>query len=259
MKTLPIQKHSVRLGLTVALLASVSIMTLDLIGLRKKIEGLRLEIQTQTVGRQNAEVALGTARKNWETTSAALTQTRLDLESARMDQARARGEASVQTRRADQLRQDLASTVQERNDLNIELRRFNGIGMKPEEIVAAKGQIKSLRDALASAQVEMSRLRERVERLTKLEPKSDEVALPKDLAGKVIASDPKWHFVVVNAGADQGVVERGELLVSRNGKLVARVRVTRVRKDCCVADVVAGWELGEVSEGDRVVPAFPRS
>ena len=74
--------------------------------------------------------------------------------------------------------------------------------------------------------------------------------LPAGLKGKVLVADPKWNFVVLNVGEDQGVLERGELLVNRNGKLVAKVVVRSVQKDRCIANVLPGWELGR-SHGGR--------
>jgi hypothetical protein len=85
------------------------------------------------------------------------------------------------------------------------------------------------------------------------------VTLPASLKGKVLVADPKWNFVVLNVGEDQGVLERGELLVNRNGRLVAKVVVRSVQKDRCIANVLPGWELGEVMEGDLVIPAHPAS
>jgi len=43
------------------------------------------------------------------------------------------------------------------------------------------------------------------------------------------------------------------LLVSRNNKLVAKVRVARVEPERSVANIVAGWKLDQVLEGDRVI------
>ena len=85
------------------------------------------------------------------------------------------------------------------------------------------------------------------------------VPLPATLRGKVLVTDPKWNFVVLNVGEDQGVLERGEMLVNRNGRLVAKVVVRSVQKDRCIANVMPGWELGEVMEGDLVIPAHPAS
>ena len=83
--------------------------------------------------------------------------------------------------------------------------------------------------------------------------------LPADLKGKIVVVDPKWDFVVLNIGDNAGVIQEGELLVSRNGKLVAKVVVRSVQKDRCVANVIPGWKLGEMIEGDDVTPAHPAS
>jgi hypothetical protein len=85
------------------------------------------------------------------------------------------------------------------------------------------------------------------------------VTLRADLHGKIIVVDPKWDFVVLNIGEDQGVKPEGELLVSREGKLVAKVIVRTVEKDRSIANLVPGWKLGDMFEGDEVSPAHPAS
>jgi hypothetical protein len=83
------------------------------------------------------------------------------------------------------------------------------------------------------------------------------VQLPATLIGKILVADPKWDFVILSVGADQGAIQRGEMLVNRDGKLVAKVRITSVQKDRCIANVLPGWKLGDVLEGDQVIPAYP--
>jgi len=83
------------------------------------------------------------------------------------------------------------------------------------------------------------------------------VYLPPALKGKIMVVDPKWDFVVLNIGDDQGVKQNGELLVSRDGKLVAKVIVRTLEKDRAIANIVPGWKLGDVIEGDEVSPAHP--
>jgi hypothetical protein len=61
----------------------------------------------------------------------------------------------------------------------------------------------------------------------------------------------------LNIGGDQGVLDDGEMLVSRDGKLVAKVIVRSVQKDRSIANVMPGWRLGDVIEGDVVTPAHP--
>jgi hypothetical protein len=51
----------------------------------------------------------------------------------------------------------------------------------------------------------------------------------------------------------------GELLVNRDGKLIAKVIVRSIQKDRCIANIVSGWKYGELIEGDSVIPANPAS
>jgi hypothetical protein len=79
------------------------------------------------------------------------------------------------------------------------------------------------------------------------------VILPEGLKGVVMAVDPKYDFVVLDIGDDQGAKERGELMVDRKGKLIGKVRITSVQKDRCVATILSEWKRGEVREGDQVI------
>jgi hypothetical protein len=66
--------------------------------------------------------------------------------------------------------------------------------------------------------------------------------------------DPKFDFVVLDVGHDKGMLENGEMLVSRDGKLVAKVKVRAVERDRSIANVLPGWKLTDVYEGDVAVP-----
>ena len=64
--------------------------------------------------------------------------------------------------------------------------------------------------------------------------------------------DPKWNFIVLDMGAEHGLVPKGVLMISRGSKLVAKAKLTRVEADRSIADVLPGWDLGQVQEGDQV-------
>jgi hypothetical protein len=53
-------------------------------------------------------------------------------------------------------------------------------------------------------------------------------------------------------GGDDGALERGEMLVNRGGKLVAKVRIMSVQSKRCVANVLPDWKQADVLEGDSV-------
>jgi hypothetical protein len=166
-------------------------------------------------------------------------------------------------KRADKLNDDLNKTRQERDTAQQDLAAYKATGVTPQQILGFNAEIKGLKDNLAVSEIENKVLMQKVKKVeTELAVYRDPnffVTLPASLKGKVLVADPKWNFVVVNVGEDQGVLERGELLVNRNGRLVAKVVVRSVQKDRCIANVLPGWELGEVMEGDLVIPAHPAS
>lgn len=79
------------------------------------------------------------------------------------------------------------------------------------------------------------------------------VPLPTGLKGEVMAVDPKYGFVVLNIGDEQGVKERGEMMINRKGRLIGKVKITSVQKDTSVASIIPAWKHGQVMEGDQVL------
>jgi hypothetical protein len=172
-------------------------------------------------------------------------------------------EANNQKSRADKLTDDLTKARGERDDAQRELSAYRSAGMKPEEIVVAHKTIKGLQDNLAAVESENRLLNQTVKKvkneLAQLRPEPPPVTLPSKLQARVVAYDPKWQFVILNAGEDQQVLPYAELLINRHGKLVAKVKVSNVEKGRSYANVLPGWNLGEILEGDQAVPAYPES
>jgi hypothetical protein len=42
-------------------------------------------------------------------------------------------------------------------------------------------------------------------------------------------------------------------MVSRGGKLIGKVKVATVHAERSIANVMPGWKLGELMEGDQVI------
>jgi len=118
-----------------------------------------------------------------------------------------------------------------------------------------------LRKTLAGYQAENKTFAQKVDslqtELNRYKHPEMHVTLPASLTGTVKVYDPKWKFVELDIGENQRLKEFGEMYVNRNGKLVAKVIVRNLEKDRSIANVMPGWELGEIMEGDQVIPAFP--
>jgi cell shape-determining protein MreC len=118
-------------------------------------------------------------------------------------------------------------------------------------------QIRALQQQLASFQAENTFL---VHENSALQYKlslylgpEKEVKMPPNLSGKVLNVDPRFQFVVLNIGSDQGVAQGGKLLISRNGNLVGKLRVTSVEPQSSIANILADWKVADVREGDQVI------
>jgi hypothetical protein len=253
----------IRISLIVAIIAGLTVGGLNFVKVKEKITTLQANLKEQTDGRQKAETELASTKKDLTKRTAELKQTKAELEAATEAKVKAEADVAVQTKRADKLTEDLNKTRAERDAAQADLAAYKATGVTPQQILGMNKEFKTLQDNLAVAETENKVLARKVHALQvaldRYVSPEKPVFLPAALKGKVLVADPKWNFVVLNVGENQGVLEYGELLVNRNGKLVAKIVVRSVQKDRCVANVLPGWELGEVMEGDLVIPAHPAS
>jgi myosin heavy subunit len=237
---------------------------LNVLQVRDKIDTLITQRNDYHTERDQARTELASTRRALAKTEDDLTQTQQELTNTMTQLTKAEADVKVQTTRANELSDKLAKTAQERDDAQNQLAAYKATGFSADQVGGLSKALKSTEAELAAVQEENGVLQRTVDRLT---VKLNEligttnyvVALRANLRGKVVAVDPKWEFVVLNIGGEQGVKEDGELLVSRDGKLVAKVIVRSVQKDRSIANVVPGWQLGDIIEGDVVTPAYPAS
>jgi hypothetical protein len=178
-----------------------------------------------------------------------LAQTKSDLEAAN-------GKVADLTKHNEDLTAKLEKTTAERDDAQQQLARWSGL---PDPALI-RGIIADLEKALKAKEALIGENKLLAAKVTEWENRWDnffhdtrDVLLPTGLRGKIIAVDPKYDFVVLNIGEDQGVKERGVMMVDRDGKLLGKVRIKSVSKDRCVANILPDWKRGEVMEGDEVL------
>jgi cell shape-determining protein MreC len=253
----------IRICLIVALLAGLAVGGLNFVKVKEKITTLQTDLDREAKAHKEFEGKFTVTKKNLDKTTAELNTTKSNLEAATTAKEKAEADMLAQIKRADKLNEDLTKTREERDAAQADLAAYKATGRTPQQILGMNQDLKNLQENLATANTENKIFMQKIKKLeTELAVYKDPtffVVLPAGLKGKVLVADPKWNFVVLNVGEDQGILERGELLVNRNGKLVAKVVVRSVQKDRCIANVVPGWELGEVMEGDQVIPAHPAS
>ena len=252
-----------RLCLIVAILAGLAAGGLGYYEATDQIPKLTLQRDTEHKDKVTEQDAHKKTKTELKKTAAELASTQTELSDTKGERDKAVARAEAQSKRADELSDKLAKAVQDRDDAQNALASYKATDLSPEQIIKLGKQLKDanaqimvitsekgvLGRQLAKADAELERLRGKI----------IDVLLPADLIGKIVVVDPKWDFVVLNIGDAQGVRQDGEMLVSRDGKLVAKVVIRSVEKDRCIANIVPGWKLGEMIEGDQVTPAHPAS
>ncbi len=193
-----------------------------------------------------------TAKAGKEVAERELAETKVTLEATT-------SKANEQEARATKLTTDLAKATGERNDARNELAQWQALGIKPIEVTNLKIGKKAAeeeRDNLAAEKIVFLRKIQTIQaHLDQFVNPDKEVVLPTGLAGHVVAVDPKWNFVLLDIGANAGVLERGQMKVHRNGKLISKVRIVSVEANTAIANVLPDWQQPDqnITAGDSVL------
>jgi hypothetical protein len=189
-----------------------------------------------------------------------LDNTSKELGAATNDLMAAQAKAQEQQQRADKASTDLTSVTAERNAAQEELNRWHLFELTPDQIRTDLARLRTVereRDVFTTENQTMTREITRLKNELARYKGTDEpdIVLPPGTKGTVIAVDPKYDFVVLNIGGNQGVLENAKMLVARNGKLVGKVKITSVEPNRSIANVLPDWKQDEngVMEGDQVI------
>jgi hypothetical protein len=247
-----------RIFTIVAILASVGVIVVSQVKLREHIQGIIDERKkngderdAQRARAVKAERTLTTTSNELASTTDTLNKTKEELETTKGNLAKASGDL-------DKVKGDLEKAKDAEKAAVQNLAQWTALGMKPEEVKAMKDDLTKSRDTIAGLTVEAQILNRRVASLTNelakyIDPDNYVVKLPDGLKGNILVVDPKWDFVVLDIGEKQGVLKDGIMLVHRDSKLIGKVKISSVMLDRCIANIMPGWKLADIHEGDQVL------
>jgi len=247
-----------RVALILAVLAAIGSLALSFTVTQPKIEGLVQERADLQANLATAEAAKTEAEKKAKAATAVADKKSTELAATQKELEAATEAARTQRARADKYFADYNKTVAEKNSAQEQLAQWSGTGLKPDQVLAMKVELKTAKELAGVLSDEKSILQRNVSslknKLSKYEDDSQVVAMP-GLKGSVIAVDPKWEFVVINVGSQQGALEGGLLMVRRGDKLVGKVKIVSVEAHRSVANVLPAWKQGDVAvaTGDQVL------
>jgi len=195
-----------------------------------------------------------------------LKATKDDLDKATSENVRMKAEvedakkketdAVARAAKAESDAQAARAAVQKAKDENKEL---TDLGKSPAEIRQAFADLAKTREDKSIAEAERKLLYGQYARLAaelaNVRGSGEKVRLPPGLKGKITIVDPKWAFVVVSVGGNQGVLPGGEMIVHRDERLLGRIRITRVEPNYSIGNIALALKKDEITEGDIVASA----
>jgi len=132
------------------------------------------------------------------------------------------------------------------------------IGNLEGQIVGLKGDITRLEDDVTARDGKIGELEVEIEELAAdaLRLKEELIAcqtrgnteIVEDVVARVVAFEPQWNFVVIDAGRTQAVKEKAIAMVHRGDKLVGKVNISRVGSDVSIGQVLSEW----IPEGETI-------
>jgi len=253
----------IRLSLILAILAGLAAGIVNFTVVKGKIDTLTNDRNDQRSQKEQAQRDLASTRKTLKETQDTLETTKTQLADSEKKRQKLSDDLIAANTKIEDLNTKLNKTSQDLDLARGDLQAYKNTGLTAPEVNDLNKNLKQTQIALSVANQEKLVMTHRIAQLNsqlkEFTVQGYQVQLPPGLKGQVMAVDPKWDFVVLNVGEDQGVLKDGEMLVSRDGRLVAKVVIRSVQKDRSIANLVPGWKLTDVYEGDVAIPAHPAS
>ena len=247
-----------KISLGLAILLGVATIFLTHTQLGGKINDLTTERDSLKTDLETTKASETKFRGEAKTFRAQLDETTRVLGETTNALAQAQAKAVEQQTRADRASLELNTVTAERNTAQNELAQWRLFEMSPDQIrnnLARLRQVEREKDVYITENKAL--LRELTRATNELERYiggfEKEVPLPPGTKGNVVAVDPKYDFIVIDIGEQQGVLPRAKMLINRDGKLIGKVQITSVDKNRSVANILPEWKQDEVMEGDQVL------
>lgn len=248
-----------KIFLILAILIGIAAAILGFTQVKPKIEDLQTKLVDETEKRGQQTTRANKAEKDRDAEKAAK-----EAETARHNTTKGKlrqteSELTSATEQISQLNVKITKVTADLTAAKQDLNAWTNLGIPVDQIKDMIAELKAEKlknEALNGENKVLAQKLRAAENYIKIlidkDPMDTEegVPMPSDLKAKVVAIDPKWDFVVLDVGTAQEAREGGNMLIYRDGKLIAKVKIRSLTENSCVATIMSGWKLVDVVEGD---------
>jgi myosin heavy subunit len=208
--------------------------------MKTPLNDLAVAAQLQYTELQDTKQDLETARQDLNMTKDELDRTLSDLDRTKVQLETTTTRLNEKTAEAVALDSRVDSLEQEKVTLSIQVDDLNNTILQTEdELRDARDKVLTLEQTINLMDIELGQGRTR--------------AIPKGLTGRILQVNKDWNFVVIDLGANDGLVPNAEMLIHRKDVLIGKVIISGVTPVMSIAELNVDWAQTSVKEGDFVV------
>jgi len=244
-----------KICLIVAILGGGAVVAVNFLMVKPAIVAVADKRDEESKAKTEALGKLEKTQKNLNTVSNSLVTATKAIATAQTALQAANAHAKELDTQIAQVNKNYTNAVAQRDKNMLELANWNALKITPEGVVQLETNLKTITTNLAGVMQERDlwykadlEAKKELERFRGTNNISQTVQLPAGLRGKILAVDPKFGFVVLNNGADDGVQTNGIMMISHEGQLIGKVQISGVEKTQSVANILPAWRQGEVME-----------
>jgi hypothetical protein len=248
-----------RIFLIVSILAGAGVIAITHFKVRPHVQGI-IDVRNSETTRANGLDA------NLKKRTAELAATKKELDKTANELSKSNSDLNAANKKIDGLESNVKDLTAKLSKANADLTKakqdlfaWEALGLTVDQVKGVIDLNKKLKLNLEMAMEEyliLSNAHYKVSMLySNIVGTTEDFVQPmrEGLKGKILVVDPKWNFVVLDIGEKDGALPHGVMMVSRDAKLVGKVKIVSVQPDRSIANIMPGWKLDEVMEGDQVV------
>lgn len=199
-----------------------------------------------------AQAVADAVLQGWNDTKTDLDNTRQDLENTRAELANTKAELETAKNQIVQLTETIRAKDQELEEKSTLIAGLEEEKSTLETQVAdLTTQVASLQDQIAQLEEDKSVLETQLEKCDKELHK--EITMKPGTTGTIVYANKDWNFVVIDIGSDAGVQATAEMIVHRNDDMIGKIKISAVRDNVAIAEVLPDYQKATVKEGDDVL------
>lgn len=190
--------------------------------------------------------------QGWNDTKTDLENTRQDLENTRAELENTKAQLEDAKTQIVQLNETIRGKDQELEEKSTLIAGLEEEKSKLEtEVADLTTQVAGLQDQIAQLEEDKSVLETQLEKCDKELHK--EITMKPGTTGTIVYANQEWNFVVIDIGANDGVQATAEMIVHRGDSMIGKIKISAVRDNVSIAEVLTAFQKDTVKEGDDVL------